>query len=81
MKMKGQSDTVYVKYNTFEITNEATKYVLKINGFSRNVTDNPRGMDYNNNIISILIILVMSSVLQILEVVVDGGMLIAHMFI
>ena len=50
MKMKGQSDTVYIKYNTFEITNEATKYVLKINGFSGNITDNPRGMDYNNNI-------------------------------
>ena len=49
MRMKGQSDTVYVKYNTFEITNEATKYVLKINGSSGNVTVNPRGMDNNNN--------------------------------
>ena len=46
MRMKGQNDTVYVKYNTFEITNETTKYVLKINGFSGNVTSR---MDYNNN--------------------------------
>ena len=46
MGMKGQSDPVFVKYNTFEITNEATKYVLKINGVSGNVTSR---MDYNNN--------------------------------
>ena len=49
MRMKEQSDRVYVKYNTFEITNERTKYVLKINGFSGNVTDRPKGMDHNNN--------------------------------
>ena len=49
MRMKGQNDTVYVKYNTFKITDEATKYVLKINGFSGNATDNPKGMDHNNN--------------------------------
>ena len=49
MRMKGQSDPVFVKYYTFEITNKTSKYTLKINGFSGNVTDRPRGMDYNNN--------------------------------
>ena len=46
MRMKGQSDTVYVKYNTFEITNETSKYTLKINGSSGNVHS---WMDHNNN--------------------------------
>ena len=49
MRMKGKLSPEYVKYSTFEITDEATKYVLKINGFSGNVTFNPRGFDYNNN--------------------------------
>ena len=50
MRMKGQNDPVYVNYNTFEITNEATKYVLKINGFSGNVTERPKGMQEYNNV-------------------------------
>ena len=49
MRIKGKLSPEYVKYSTFEITDEATKYVLKINGFSGNVTFNPRGLDYNNN--------------------------------
>ena len=49
MRMKGQSDSVYVKYNTFEITDQATKYVIKIDGFSGNLTVSPKGMDHNNN--------------------------------
>ena len=49
MRMKGKLLPEYVKYSTFEINDEATKYVLKINGFSGNVTYNPRGLDHNNN--------------------------------
>ena len=49
MRMKGQSHSVYVKHNAFEISNEATKYVLKIKGFSGNVTVRRTGMVYNNN--------------------------------
>ena len=49
MKMKGKKETEYVKYETFEITGQTTKYVLKINGFSGNVTERPKGLDYNNN--------------------------------
>ena len=49
MRIKGQSDKVYAKYNTFEITDGNSKYVLKINGISGNVTDNPKRMALNNN--------------------------------
>ena len=49
MRMKEQNDTVvYVKYNTFEITDEVSKYILKINGLSGNVKK-LNEMDYNNN--------------------------------
>ena len=46
MRMKGQSDTEYVKYNTFEVTDEATKYTLKINGSSGNISTR---IDISNN--------------------------------
>ena len=50
MRMKGKQIPEYVKYNTFEITDEATKYTLKISGLSGNVTtDKTKGLDYNNN--------------------------------
>ena len=49
MRMKGKQTPEYVKYNNFEITDEATKYTLKIRGLSGNVTDRPNGLDYNNN--------------------------------
>ena len=49
MRMKRQHDKVYAKYNTFEITGEQTKYVLKINGFSGNATNYSNLIEYNNN--------------------------------
>ena len=49
MRMKGKQIPEYVKYNTFAITDEATKYVLRIKGFSGNMTVNPKGLKYNNN--------------------------------
>ena len=49
MRMNGKQTPEYVKYSTFEITDEATKYVLKINGFSGNMTFDPKNFEYNNN--------------------------------
>ena len=49
MRMKGKSKNEYVKYGTFEITDEASKYVLKISGLSGNVTPFRNALDYNNN--------------------------------
>ena len=48
MRMKRQNDNVYVKYNTFETTDKE-KYVLKINGFSGNVTVRPKAINYNKS--------------------------------
>ena len=49
MKMKGKQTQEYVKYNTFEITDEATKYTLKIDGPSGNVTTVRTVLNNNNN--------------------------------
>ena len=49
MRMKGQKDTVYAKYNTFEVTDEKSKYVLKIHGFSGNTSDSRNWLNHNNN--------------------------------
>ena len=38
MRIKGQTQTVYAKYDTFEIGNEASKYILKISGVSGNAS-------------------------------------------
>ena len=49
MRMKDAKDsTVFVKYNRFEIMDEALKYKLAISGFTGNVTVNPKGLDYNS---------------------------------
>ena len=49
MRMKGKQIPEYVKYNTFEITDEASKYVLKINGLSGNETSKLDALDYHKN--------------------------------
>ena len=49
MRMKGKQIPEYVKYSTFEITYEKTKYVLKISGRSGNLTTYSNAMDFNNN--------------------------------
>ena len=50
MNMKGKPRPEYVKYDKFEITNEASQYTLKISDVSGNVTAYYlNGLDYNNN--------------------------------
>ena len=49
MRMKRQSDPVYAKYDTFEITDGKSKYIIKFSGFSGNVTDGAKAMEHNNN--------------------------------
>ena len=49
MRMKGKQIPEYVKYNTFEITDEASKYVLKISGLSGNETNDLNALDYHKN--------------------------------
>ena len=46
MLMKGQTKRVYAKYNTFQIGDEKSQYILSVNGFSGNVSANQ--MNYQN---------------------------------
>ena len=48
MKMKGNQNMVYVKYDKFEVTNEKSKYTLKITGLTGNKTLGKNAMDYHN---------------------------------
>ena len=50
MRMKGKQKMEYVKYDTFEITDEKSKYVLKLDTFSGSVSDNPRLLSLHNNL-------------------------------
>jgi len=46
MRMKGKYKIVYARYNSFEIGDEQSKYVLRLSGFSGNVRN---GMTIHNN--------------------------------